>query len=312
MMFRSLSFTPLLLLVMCLRAFAQGNPTGTISGRISDAQGGALPGVAITASSDALQGVRTVVSSENGDYILTFLPPGDYRVRAELSGFRAAEQRITVAAAQTVPLSFAMQVGGVTETVTVSGTASEVIPRTSTAATTLRQEVIDLLPVNRGLDATVALAPGVQRAGLSSRNTGLGAISISGAASSDNLFLVNGVVVNENLRGQSIPLFIEDAIQETTISTSGVSAEFGRFSGGVVNAITKSGGNTFGGSFRTTFTNDDWRTATPFNEPRADVTVPTYEYTFGGPVLRDKLWLFNAGRFVKETRSNLTNVTLIP
>ena len=62
MMFRSLSFTPLLLLVMCLPAFAQGNPTGTISGRISDAQGGALPGVAITASSDALQGVRTVVS----------------------------------------------------------------------------------------------------------------------------------------------------------------------------------------------------------------------------------------------------------
>lgn len=156
MMFRSLSITPWLVLLMCLPAFAQGNPTGTISGRISDAQGGALPGVTITASSAALQGLRTVVSSANGDYILTFLPPGDYSVRAEVSGFSSIEQRVTVAAAQTVPLSFAMQVGGVTETVTVRGTASEVIPRTSTAATTVRQDVVDLLPLNRGLDATVA------------------------------------------------------------------------------------------------------------------------------------------------------------
>jgi hypothetical protein len=263
---------------MNLAAFAQGNPTGTISGRITDAQGAAVPGVPITASSPALQGVRTVVSSANGDYILTFLPPGDYSVRAEVSGFTTVDQRVTVAAAQTVPLSFEMQVSGVAETVTVLGTASEVIPRTSTAATTVRQDLVDMLPLNRGLDATVALAPGVQSAGLSNRNTGLGAISIGGAVSSDNLFLVNGVVVNENLRGQSIPLFIEDAIQETTISTSGVSAEFGRFSGGVVNAITKSGGNSFSGSFRTTFTNDDWRSVTPFNEPKADITVPTYEY----------------------------------
>ncbi|MDQ3418791.1 MAG: carboxypeptidase-like regulatory domain-containing protein [Acidobacteriota bacterium] len=71
----------------------------------------------------------------NGDYILTFLPPGDYRVRAEVSGFSSIEQRVTVAAAQTVPLIFAMQVSGVTETVTVRGTASEVIPRTSTTRT---------------------------------------------------------------------------------------------------------------------------------------------------------------------------------
>ena len=312
MILKSMSIAPCMLLLVSMTAFAQGNPTGTVSGRITDSQGSVLPGVTITASSTALQGVRTVVSSENGDYILTFLPPGDYGIRAEISGFTTVERRITVAAAQTVPLSLEMQVGGVTETLTVRGTPSESIPRTSTAATTVRQDVVDVLPLNRGLDATAALAPGVQRAGLSNRNTGLGAISIGGAVSSDSLFLINGVVVNENLRGQSIPLFIEDAIQETTVSTSGVSAEFGRFSGGVVNAITKSGGNRFSGSFRTTFTNDDWRSVTPFNEPKTDVTVPTYEYTVGGPVLRDKLWFFNAGRFVKETRSNLTNVTRIP
>ena len=70
----------------------------------------------------------------------------------------------------------------------------------------------------------------------------------------ENLFLVNGVTVNENLRGQAHDLYIEDAIQETTIATAGVSAEYGRFSGGVVNVITKSGGNLFSGSFRDTLT----------------------------------------------------------
>ena len=75
---------------------------------------------------------------------------------------------------------------------------------------------------------------------------------------------MNGVVVNENVGGQALPLYIEDAIQETTISTSGISAEYGRFGGGVVNVITKSGGNLFSGSFRDSLYNDNWRTLTPF------------------------------------------------
>ena len=75
-----------------------------------------------------------------------------------------------------------------------------------------------------------------------------GAYSISGAPSFESLFMVNGVTVNENTRGQPNSLFIEDAIQETTVATAGISAEFGRFSGGVINVVTKSGGNLFSGS----------------------------------------------------------------
>ena len=113
--------------------------------------------------------------------------------------------------------------------------------------------------------AAINLAPGVQATGPN------GGIAISGAMSFENLFMVNGVVVNENLRGQPLDLFIEDALQETTITTAAVSAEFGRFSGGVVQAITKSGGNEFSGSFRTTFGNDDWMALTPFpNDRRSD------------------------------------------
>src|SRR5207253_8197626 len=88
------------------------------------------------------------------------------------------------------------------------------------------------------------------------------AYSVSGAASFETLFMVNGVSVNENLRGQPIPLYIEDAVQETTIATAGISAQYGRFGGGVVNVITKSGGNSFSGSFRDTLNNDNWRSYT--------------------------------------------------
>ena len=121
--------------------------------------------------------------------------------------------------------------------------------------------------------------------------------------SADNLFMLDGVQIQDNIRGTPFSLFIEDAIQETTVSTSGISAEYGRFTGGVVNAITRSGGDSFSGSFRTTFTNDDWRTTSPFDEPKVNDTVPTYEFTLGGPIVRRSTWFFGAGRFFDRTQA---------
>ena len=283
--------------------FAQGNTTGSIAGRITDQQGGVLPGVSVTAVSPALQGARTTVTSEHGDYVLAFLPPGDYSLSMELAGFKTATQAVTVSATRAVTVSNSLELEGVATRVVVKAPAPELVSRSVTGAATIRQASVDMLPLTRGLAATVALAPGVQRAGITSRATGLGVLSISGATSYDSLFLMNGVVLNENLRGQPISLYIEDAIQETTIVSSAVPAEFGRFTGGIVNAITKSGGNAFGGSLRTSFDNDSWRSRTPMNETKTDKLIPTYEYTFGGPALRDRLWFFTAGRLVDETRA---------
>ena len=290
-------------------AFAKGNTTGAISGRVVDQFDGVLPNVTVTATSPALQGERTTVTSANGDFMLPFLPPGEYTMVVELAGFKTATKVVRVAATQTVPAKVALELAGVSETVTVTAPRPDGISRTTAAATAVQQATVELLPLNRGLDATAALAPGVLRAGITSRTTGLGVTTISGAPSYDNLFLMNGVVLNENLRGQPIGLYIEDAIQETTVVSSGVSAEFGRFSGGMVNAVTKSGGNVFSGSFRSTFENDDWRSRTPLNEAKTDKVIPTYEYTFGGPVLRDKFWFFTAGRLVEETRAFQTQFT---
>jgi hypothetical protein len=91
-----------------------------------------------------------------------------------------------------------------------------------------------------------------------------GAYTINGSQSYENRYTLNGAIINENLRGAPMNPYIEDASQEVTVISAGVSAEYGGFSGGIANAVTKSGGNTFSGSFRTSFANERWRTYTPF------------------------------------------------
>src|SRR5207247_8654694 len=187
-------------------------------------------------------------------------------------------------------------VAAVPESVTVTGATPDIVP-TATIAANFKKEALERLPVGRALNDAVLLAPGVAGNGPS------GNIMMAGALSFESQYLVNGVVVNENLRGQALNLFIEDAIQETKVSTGAISAEYGRFGGGVVNMITRSGGNTFAGSFRTTFDNDAWRSLTPFpTDQTVNAVTPTYEMTAGGPFVKDKLWYFGAGRFTKPER----------
>src|ERR1700730_15411883 len=125
---------------------------------------------------------------------------------------------------------------------------------------------------------------------------------MSGATADQNLVMVDGAVIQENLRGQQQPLYIEDAIQGTTVSPGAISAEYGRFMGGVVNSITKSGGNEFHGSYRDNIGNPAWTQPSKFGEPRqARVWNQVHEATLGGRIIRDRLWFFGAGRKVKST-----------
>ena len=297
-------------------AYAQST-TGTISGRVVDAQGLAVPGVTVTVTSPNLQGTRETVTSGNGDYILTLLPSGAYTVTFELSGFGTQTRTVSVAPTQVVPLEIELGPAAITETVQVVGRSADVFVATAQVATNFSQQLISELPTARDINAVLMLAPSVHPTGPG------GNYSIAGAQSFENLFLVNGVTVNENLRGQAFDLYIEDAIQETTVATAGVSAEYGRFGGGVVNIITKSGGNMFSGSFRDTLNNDKWRKRTPFElspeggvgggrDLRIDKVVPTYEYTAGGPVMRDKLWFFTAGRLTKQELGRNLAITGTP
>jgi len=286
---------------------AQGKPTGSISGRVTSADGLPLPGGVVRAASPSLQGTRTATTSPNGDYILAFLPPGDYEITFERTGFQKLTLSLRLALGQSSPLDATLAVASTSESVEVRAATATDFAAGSTLASSYKADLVNALPLDRSLEQTALLAPGVQSTG-PQRGSGR-AVMISGAPSYEGLFLLNGVVLNENLRGQAQPLFIEDAIEETTAATAAISAEFGRFTGGVVQAVTKSGGNSFSGSFRTTLTNDDWRSTTPFGEPKTDVVVPTFEVTLGGPIMKDRVWFFAAGRSAKDTAARQTQIT---
>src|SRR5438874_84330 len=166
-------------------------------------------------------------------------------------------------------------------------------------STNLQQQTINKLPTSRTVTGVALLAPGTTSTGPRA------ALVISGATADQNLITVDGAVIQENLRGQTHGLFIEDAIQETTVLTGAISAEYGRFTGGVVNSITKSGGNEFHGSYRDNIDRGTWTDVTPFPTDlkglRSTATNQVHEGTFGGRIIRDRLWFFAAGRKTKST-----------
>jgi outer membrane receptor protein involved in Fe transport len=292
------------LAVMASAAFAQGNPTGRLSGRVTSSEG-ALPGVTVTATSANLQGQRVVQSNANGDYLFAALPPGDYAVVFELSGFDTQTVNVRVPALQDTKQDMNLSLAAVTETITVTGEGST-ISQATTAGASYDAELIEELPIGRGFAAQALLAPGVADTGPN------GALTISGSMSFENQFTVNGVVVNENIRGQAFNLFIPDAVQEVSTQTAAISAEYGRFGGGVVNLLTKSGGNDFSGSLGSTLNNQDWVSEPPVADPREDKITPTYEATFGGRIIRDRLWFFTAGLGLDVEQGRQTFLTNQP
>lgn len=298
------------ILLVGVTAFAQ--TTGTIVGTVTSA-GAPLPGATVTIASPALQGVRTTVSGPNGDFNFPAVPPGKYSVTAELEGLQKVTQNVNVRLAETARADADLKVSKVAEAITVTATAPSVL-ETPQVSTSLTREQVEALPLGRTIAQRIQLAPGVNNEGPNNQTI------INGAPSYDNLYMVNGVVVNDSIRGQPENLFIEDAIQETTLITGGVSAEYGRFTGGVVNTITKSGGNEFSGSFRDNITNTSWTDETDFIDPLSGVPQPKnpsirsnqYEATLGGYLMKDRIWFFVAGRKFNAATANVTTATNIP
>jgi outer membrane receptor protein involved in Fe transport len=307
---RLFALTLAVLLLAGIPAFAQitANLTGTVTSDKAP-----LPGATVTISSPAMQGTRTAVTGPNGDYNFAALPPGSYTVAFELSGLQTVKKNVEVRLAQVARADADLRPSKVAESITVTATAPSVL-ETPTVSTSLTREQVEALPLGRTIAQRIQLAPGVNNDGPNNQTI------IAGAPSYDNLYMVNGVVVNDTIRGQPENLFIEDAIQETTLLTSGVSAEYGRFTGGVVNTITKSGGNEFSGTLRDSITNPAWTKLTDFHDPITNVAQPDnvhinnnqYEATAGGYAIRDRLWFFAAGRKFKNASSAVLVGTNIP
>ena len=285
-------------------AHAQNVQTGVLTGFVRGSDGLTLPGTTVTVTSPALQGTRVAITDVNGAYIVRGLPPGTYSVTFEFPNMRAVSENTTVPLGGTANLDATLATVTATEAVTVVAETPGLLT-TPTGGINLDAVTIDRLPQGRRPQDIAELAPG-----LTNNTPNNNQVTISGSFAYDNLFLINGVDVNDNLFASPNNLYIEDAIEETQVLTSGISAEYGRFSGGVVNMITKSGGNTFSGSFRTNFTNAAWTDETPFEKAqgreRQGKLNRYFEGTLGGPIVRDQIWFFAAGR----DQSTLDNSTL--
>ena len=274
------------LLTLC--AFApslhgQGVQTGTLRGAIADPQDRTVSGATITISSSALQGQRTTTSDQDGNFVFTALPPGAYRVEFTMPSFASVERTVTIPLGGTIEQSVQLRLAGVVEQVQVAGDLPARSRQPRPIGLNITHNEVEALATSRTLVGIASLSPGVNEA-----TPNGGQLAINGAFAFDNNFMVNGVDVTDNLFGVPQSLFIEDAIEETQVLTAGISAEYGRFSGGVVNAITRSGGNVFSGSYRVNLTNSAWVAETPLEKSRGveheDTLNRSHEATFGGPI----------------------------
>lgn len=283
-------------------AFAQST-TAVLVGRVTAADA-PLAGVMVTITSPALQGVRSAETSVNGTYSFAAVPPGAYRVTFAMSGLQAVAKSAELHLAETTRVDAELQ-PVLAEEIDVTP-APQAGLETLQVTTNLAQDFINLLPIGRGITDVAKLAAGAHDTGPD------GTLTINGAHSFENLWLVNGAVITEGRRNQPHNLFIEDAIQETTVLTAGVSAEYGRFTGGVISVITKQGGNEWSGSLRDTLNSDSWTSRLPGQPEPLDKINHDYEATVGGRIVRDRIWFFGAGRHAERRRNEQTVLTEIP
>ena len=283
--------------------FAQ--TTGVISGRVTDSQGLAVPGATITVTGP--QGAKTAATDADGRFQVPYLTPGPYTVRVELQGFKAVEQsNVSVRLGQTVDLPLTMQVGGLTETVNVSGAAPVVDTTTTTIGAALDSSLLTRVPVGRRFSDTLYIAPGVSTGG----SVGNANPSVAGASGLENQYVVDGVNITNGGYGALGSYSIVfgslgngtpyDFMQEVQVKTGGYEAEYGQSTGGVINVITKSGTNKLSGSVfgysRPDKLESSWTQVQTANGTVNTVGTQNSDVgaAVGGPIVHDRLFFFGA------------------
>lgn len=294
-------------------ALAQPAQTGTLVGHVRDTTGGALPGVTVTISSQDRGFTRTTVTDETGRYVFPAVPIGPYTITATLQGFETATATDNlVEVDRTTNVSFTLRVGALTDVVTVVGETPIVDQTNVTQTTRLTREEFDKLPVGRSYQALIGTAAGV---------VGTGNVNSLGALSNSNLFIIDAVDTTDPTTGTFGTNLNFEAIQEINVMTNAVGAEYGRAQGAIVNVVTKSGTNTFEGSFKYIFTNDLWDgqnrttsevTGASLAREKFDKVNPVYSLTGGGPLWRDRAWFFGTYELGKNTTPQRQTVGQIP
>ncbi|MBV9495534.1 MAG: TonB-dependent receptor, partial [Acidobacteria bacterium] len=312
MVHRSRSLIFALALALCLTgaAFAQSVnlTTGGIAGKVTDSTNSGLPGVTVTVTNNDTGLTRNTVTENDGTYKFNLLPPGPYRVDAELAGLgKVNVPSLTVLLGNETPANLVLS-PQVSETITVNATAPVVDPTRSGTATSVTEQQIESLPLlGRDFRALASLTPGVTPA-FGSRITSNGArglatdFNIDGASSNNDFF-------GEQTGGTRAPFtFSQAAIKEFQVVRSQYNAEFGRGVGATLNAITKSGTNDLSGEAFVYLRNKSWASSRPITLGNGQTVVESFRakdstqpgFAVGGPIMRDRLFFFANGDFQRQ------------
>ena len=283
--------------------------TSSIFGTVTDSSGAVVPGVEITVTQLETNFTRTVVADESGKYVLTALPLGTYRVEASISGFKKFSQiGIVLEVNRNARVDPVMEVGGVTETVSITGDAPLVNTSDASMGRTVdNKEILTLPLVNRDLYTLLTLTPGVDQTDATNPLGSPAQISVVNGSSSGTgsiSYYLDGGNNTAGLRNTGNALPNPDAVQEFRVITNSYSAEFGRFAAGMVDVVTKSGANAIHGSLFEYLRNDALN-ATSWGA----LTKPTlrrnqFGGSFGGPIVKDRTFYFGSYSGLRQSRQD--------
>ncbi len=299
-------------------ALAQTAGTGAIVGIVTDESGAVVSNASIKAINEATGETREVNASASGNYSLPLLPPGTYRIEASKSGFKVSTYHgVRVNVTETNTLKIALQVGSVREIVDVKSAGEQLQIDTSTLGRVTDSQVVESMPlVTRNYTQIIALSPGVSADVMNAGELGRGggsdgsdAFVAAGGSNNDNNFQMNGVEINDFQQSGSfsggVAVPNPDAIQEFKVQTGQYDASYGRDAGANVNVVTKSGTNKFHGSMFEFFRNDALNANEWFRnqnkQPRQLLRQNQYGMTFGGPIVKDKLFFFTSYQGTRQS-----------
>ncbi len=321
----------LLVLILCcvyLSSFQMSAQVagGTITGTVTDTSGSLIANASVVVTNRASGVIHSTVANDAGLYTLPNLAPGNYQIKVSAPGFAPKGTNFTLSVGDEISLSLSLQVGAISQQVEIIDTPASVETSSSTLSATVEGPIIRDLPLNgRSWTDLSTLQPGVALVstqvafdqGAGRGNRGFGAqISMSGGRPSQNNYRLDGISINDyansgpgSVLGGNLGV---DAIAEFTVLTNNFSAEYGKTSGGVINAITRSGTNSFHGSAYSFFRNSALDTRNYFDLPGAPPPFYRYQYggSLGGPILKDRTFFFVDYEAIKQALSTTANITV--
>lgn len=271
--------------------------TAQVTGKVADSTGAPIPGASIQVTNQRTGIARSSETNNDGYYAIQLLPPSSYTVRVQSKGMKTSTREVLLTVDQVARLDFAMEVGDIAESVTILGEAPLVETEGATLGKVVENRRISDLPLNgRNALALMMLTPGVRsvagptQSGFSDRGTNLSNTSINGGPSALNAFMLDGNT-NNNLSGNELGVNPSvDAVQEFKIQTNTMSAEYGITAGGVVNIVTKSGGNKLHGTLYEFVRNDILDARNAFAVSRAPFRYNQFGGAAGGPVVIPRIY----------------------